>query len=86
MQQPLPIEGFSMVPKARQGAPWFGRSQCDIQNKGVCPTVTLPFTLKRILRQKKNYGNSNISPLQKHNLQKNPLKETKILQDIITLL
>jgi len=24
--------------------------------------VALPFTLKRILRQKKNYGNSNISP------------------------
>jgi hypothetical protein len=24
--------------------------------------VALPFTLKSILRQKKNYGNSNISP------------------------
>jgi hypothetical protein len=24
--------------------------------------VALPFTLKIILRQKKNYGNSNISP------------------------
>jgi predicted Zn-ribbon and HTH transcriptional regulator len=24
--------------------------------------VAMPFTLKRILRQKKNYGNSNISP------------------------
>jgi hypothetical protein len=24
--------------------------------------MTLPFTLKVILRQKKNYGNSNISP------------------------
>ncbi len=30
--------------------------------QGVCHTVTLPFTLKSILRQKKNYGNSNISP------------------------
>jgi hypothetical protein len=29
----------------------------------------------------KNYGNSNISPCKKYNLQKNPLKETKILQD-----
>jgi hypothetical protein len=28
---------------------------------------------------------SNISPMQKYNLQKNPLKETQILQDIITL-
>jgi hypothetical protein len=30
--------------------------------QGVCYTVALPFTLKRILREKKNYGNSNISP------------------------
>jgi hypothetical protein len=31
--------------------------------QGVCHTVALPFTFKkRILRQKKNYGNSNISP------------------------
>jgi hypothetical protein len=29
--------------------------------QGVCRTLALPFTLKRILRQKKNYGNSNIS-------------------------
>jgi hypothetical protein len=33
------------------------------QQQGVCHTVALPFTLKSILsRQKKNYGNSNISP------------------------
>jgi hypothetical protein len=35
------------------------------QNKtkqGVCHTRALPFTLKGILRQKKNHGNSNISP------------------------
>jgi hypothetical protein len=31
-------------------------------NKEVCHTMPLPFTLKSILRQKKNYGNSNISP------------------------
>jgi hypothetical protein len=44
----------------------------------VCHTVALPFTLKNILRQKKNYENSNISPRKKYNLQKkkNPLKET----------
>jgi hypothetical protein len=47
--------------------------------------VALPVTFKSILRQNKNYGNSNISPMQKYNLRKNPLKETKILQDIITL-
>jgi hypothetical protein len=46
--------------------------------------VALPFTLKSILRQKKNYGNSNISPYKKKS-SKHPLKETKILQDIVTL-
>jgi hypothetical protein len=30
--------------------------------QGVCHTVALPFTLKSILMQKKNYGHSNISP------------------------
>jgi hypothetical protein len=34
-----------------------------IYNQGFYHTVVaLPFTLKSILRQKKNYGNSNISP------------------------
>jgi hypothetical protein len=35
--------------------------QCR-NNKGVCHTVALSFTLRSILRQKKNYENSNISP------------------------
>jgi len=35
-----------------------------LTKQGVCHTVALPFTLKRILGQKKNYGNSNISPCQ----------------------
>jgi hypothetical protein len=39
-------------------------------NKGLCHTVALPFTLKSILRQKKNYGNSNIFIMQKCNLPK----------------
>jgi hypothetical protein len=30
--------------------------------QGVCHTVALPFTLKTILLQKKNYGNSNNTP------------------------
>jgi hypothetical protein len=30
--------------------------------QGLCHTVALPFTLKSILREKKNSGNSNISP------------------------
>jgi hypothetical protein len=50
--------------------------------------VSLPFTPKNILRRKKNYGNSNISPCKNiPNLLKNPLtKETKIVQDIIITL
>jgi hypothetical protein len=32
--------------------------------------VALPFTLKSILRQKKNDGNSNYFTMQKYNLQK----------------
>jgi hypothetical protein len=57
------------------------------KNKGcVSHCVALPVTLKSILMQKKNYGNSNIYfTMQRYNLQKNPLKETKILQDIRTL-
>jgi hypothetical protein len=39
-------------------------------NQGVCHTVSLPFTFKSILRQKKKYGNSNIFTMQKYNLQK----------------
>jgi hypothetical protein len=57
-------------------------------------TVTLPhcvalpfFTLKSILRQKKNYENSNISvPCKNIIFKKNYLKATKILQDIIITL
>jgi hypothetical protein len=33
-------------------------------NKGLCHIIALPFTLKSISGQKKNYGNSNISPCQ----------------------
>jgi hypothetical protein len=32
------------------------------RKQGVCHTMAFPFTLKSILRQKKNYGHSNISP------------------------
>jgi hypothetical protein len=32
------------------------------KQQGACDTVALPFTLKGMLMQKKNYGNSNISP------------------------
>jgi hypothetical protein len=46
---------------------------------GPMAQVTLVYikNVKNILRQKKNYGNSNISPCKNIILQKNPLKETK---------
>jgi uncharacterized metal-binding protein len=47
--------------------------------------VTLPFTLKSIFKAKEELWKLKYSTMQKYNLQKNPLKETKILQDIITL-
>jgi hypothetical protein len=49
------------------------------------PTALATFTLKLMLRQMKNYGNSNISPCKNIILKKSSKKETKILQDIITL-
>jgi len=44
--------------------------------QGMCHTMALPFTSKSILRKKKNYGNSNISPC-KNIISENPPKETK---------
>jgi hypothetical protein len=62
--------------------------QKKTKNKGVCHTVALPFTFfKKILRQKKNYENSNIFPDAKKIIFKNSSErnQTKILEDIITL-
>jgi hypothetical protein len=51
----------------------------------VCHTAALPFTLKKYLNAKKELWKLKYFTMQKYNLQKNPLKETQILQDIITL-
>jgi hypothetical protein len=48
-----------------------------IKEQGVYDMMALPFTLKSILRQKKNYGNSNISPCKNIIFKKNPLKENQ---------
>jgi hypothetical protein len=42
-------------------------------------------TLKSILKAKEEVWKFKYFSMQKYNLPKNPLKETKILQDIITL-
>jgi hypothetical protein len=51
----------------------------------VCHIVSLPFTLKRYLKAKEELWKFKYFTMQKYNLQENPLQETKILQDIITL-
>jgi hypothetical protein len=56
-----------------------------LDKQGVCHTVALPITLKSILKQKKNYGNSNISPCKNIIFKKPSKRKTKILQDIIAL-
>jgi hypothetical protein len=43
--------------------------------------MALPFTIKRYLKAKQELRNFKYFIMQKYNLQKNPLKETKILQD-----
>jgi hypothetical protein len=42
--------------KARNSQLWL-LSRFEKVKQGVCPTVALPFTLKGILGQKKNYEN-----------------------------
>jgi len=56
------------------------------EEQGVCHNVALPFTLKSIWRQKKELWKLKYFTMQKYNPQKNPLKETKIFQDIIITL
>ncbi len=60
--------------------------QAKRNNKGcVSHTVALPFTLKSILRQKEELWKFKYFTMQKYNLSKHPLKETKILQGTVTL-
>jgi hypothetical protein len=47
--------------------------------------VALPYTLKKCFKAKEELWKFKYFTMQKYNPQKNPLKETKILQDIISL-
>ncbi len=72
-----------------QGTKKRAKDEKDSVNEGVCDTVALPFTLERILRQKKNYGNSNISPSKNNIIFQKSSKRNQnpsSLQEIITLL
>jgi len=64
-----------------------GRQIPSRGTSGVSHCGLAIYILKSILRQKKKYGNSNISPCNDIIFfkKKNPLNGTKILQDIITL-
>jgi hypothetical protein len=66
-------------------SPFFFKSWQNFAiEKKVGHTVALPFTLKSILRQKKNYESSNISPC-KNIIFKKSSKRNQNCQDIITL-
>jgi hypothetical protein len=57
-------------------------------NKGVCHTCksfAIYIKNNNLKAKKKNYENSNISACKNIIFKKSPLKETKILPDIITL-
>jgi len=47
------------------------------KKKAKARSMVLPFTLKSILRQRKNYGNSNISPCKNTIFKKSSKKKPK---------
>jgi hypothetical protein len=63
-------------------------SQQQQQQEGLCHTCDLAIYIKKYLKAKEEeLWKLKHFTMQKYNLQKNPLQEeTKILQDIITLL
>jgi adenylosuccinate synthase len=61
-------------------SPW------EKKTMGVCHIATLPFYIKKYLKAKEEVLEIQIfSHAKNYKLQTNPLKETKILQDVITL-
>ncbi len=79
-------QGLSTGTKCTARATGFWEISTQQTNKrGVCHTVALPFTFKSILMQKDELWKLKYFIMQNYNLQKNPLKEIKILQDITTL-
>jgi hypothetical protein len=64
---------------------WVSTFSSQIQ-QGMCHTAALPFTLRKYLKAKEELWKLKYFTMPKHNLHKNPLKETKSLQDIITLI
>jgi hypothetical protein len=68
----------------------YGVSRADFEHipttQGVCHTVALPFYIKKkYLKAKEELWKLKYFTMQKYNLQINPLKEIKTLQDTRTL-
>jgi hypothetical protein len=68
---------LSLIFTARIGIEFF--------KQGLCHTVALPFTLKRYLKAKRRIMEIQIFHHAKMQSSKKSSKETKVLQDIITL-
>jgi hypothetical protein len=63
----------------------FTHNDCiSIKQRGVYYTVGLAIYMKKYLKAKEELWKLKYFTMQKYNLQLNPLKETKILQDTIT--
>jgi hypothetical protein len=56
-------------------------SKCTKKTRGVSHSVALPFYIQKYLKAKEELWKFKYSTMQKYN----PQKQTKILQDIITL-
>jgi hypothetical protein len=70
-------------PKSSIGSPWpVGAYQ--VLTRGVSH-YGLAIYIKKYRKAKEEVWKLKYFTMQKYNLQKNPLKETKIVQDIITL-
>jgi len=55
------------------------------KTRGVSHTLVFAIYMKKYHKAKEGLWKLEYFTMQKYNLQKNPLKETQILQDIITL-
>jgi hypothetical protein len=57
----------------------------NFKQEGVCRIVALPIYIKKYLEAKEELWKFKYFTVQKYDLQKNPLKETRFLEHVITL-
>jgi hypothetical protein len=82
----LDVHSSQKIKKWQQWAMWanWPKITLPIATRGVSPYGLTLYT-KNYLKAKENLWKFKYFTMQNYNLQKTPLKETKILQDIITL-